>query len=283
MIVLHDELMSKHTTFRIGGPVETMLIPESEDELINTIRDCRAQNQPYRILGNGSNLLVSDQGIKECVINNERACKRLEIKDNDIIYAGSSVKIQLFIRFCVNHGREGYEYLFSVPAAVGGAIYMNAGRGQQFNKQISDHLVSVRVFNGVEVIDIPQSECEFSYRSSIFHKRPHWVILGAYFKPPIQRREEGEAKIKERMKFTKEVQDYNYPTAGSVFKSVRHELFWLVFGLKSGKAQYSAKTTNWINNMGGAKAADVLKLIKVVEVLNLLTFKRAIREIICWE
>lgn len=282
MIVLHDELMSKHTTFRIGGPAEIMLIPESEEELLNAVKDCMALGRPYRILGNGSNLLVSDQGVKDYVINNERACSKLDIKDG-VIYVGSSVKLQLFIRFCVNQERAGCEYLFSVPATVGGAIYMNAGRGQQFNRQISDYLVSVRVFNGSEIVDIPRKDCKFTYRKSIFHKQKNWLILGAYFNPPIQRRQLGETNIKERMAFTKQAQDYNYPTAGSVFKSARHSVFSLVRGLKFGKAQYSAKTTNWINNLGGAKAKDVLALMRVVEIFNGLTFKRAEREIIFWE
>jgi len=282
MIELPNEPMSKHTTFRIGGPVELMLIPGSEQELIDAVVDCNNHDIPYRILGNGSNLLVSDDGLKGRVINNQDACTRLELVDG-VVYAGSSVKLQSFIRFCVKNGLEGSEYLFSVPATIGGAVFMNAGRGKALNQQISDYLLSVRIFDGTSVVEIRKDQCDFAYRSSVFHRKRQWLILGAYFKPPLQDVAVGDAKVKERMRYVKITQDFNQRAAGSIFKSARHRFFDLVKGMKIGDAQYSKKTTNWINNTGSAKAVDVLRLIRIVKLLNLVTLKRAQQEIEVWE
>lgn len=281
MIEYKDEPLSSYTTFRIGGRARFLLQPENEEELIGLIADYRSKKTAYRVIGNGSNLLISDRGIPEPVINNQAACLRLEIVDG-VVYAGSSVKLQSFIRFCVRNGVAAYEYLFSVPATIGGAIFMNAGRGKSMNQQISDYLVGVRVFDGKKVYEVSKNECDFGYRKSIFHSRRDLMILGAYFKPPAQLTQIGEQNIKERMRYVKETQDFNHRTAGSVFKSARHGIFYWVKGVKIGDAQYSDKTTNWINNNGSATADDVRWLIRIVFALNLLTFKVAQQEIEYW-
>ncbi len=281
MISLKNEPLDKYTTIRIGGPADIMLIPENQAELIEAIQKCRLESIPYKILGNGSNLLVDDRGVRGVVINNTKACVDLEFK-NGIVFAGSSVKIQAFIRYCINNDLKGYEYLFSVPASVGGAIFMNAGEGRQFNRQISDYLISVRVFDGENIIDVSKRDCQFSYRSSVFSIKRDWVILGAYFELPHQPKEFGEQKIKERLNFSKEVQDYLLPSAGSVFCMAYHPIFKWVKGLRIGDAAYSKKTMNWISNMGHARCSEVLLLIKIVEILNTLKFSKTKREIEYW-
>lgn len=281
---LTNESMAKHTTFRIGGPVEEMLIPETEEELISIFGECVKSGNAFRLLGRGSNILVSDAGLKGRVIDNARACTRLEIADG-VVYAGGSVKIQQFIRFCVRNNLAAPEYLFSVPATIGGTIFMNAGRGRSFNKQISDSLESVRVYDGTKdrIFLMKKSECGFEYRHSIFHNHRDWLILGAYFKPEAQEAGVGEAGIKDRMEYVKELQDYNYPTAGSVFKVGDYRILKAVRGMGWGGAEYSSKTTNWINNTNNAKARDVERLIWFVQALHLLRLRRAVREIEIWK
>jgi UDP-N-acetylmuramate dehydrogenase len=221
---LTNEPMAKHTTFRIGGSVEELIIPESEDELVAVFRECLHRGAPFRILGNGSNILVSDAGLKGSVIGNSRACARLEVSQG-LVYAGASVKIQQFIRMCVNSGLKSPEYLFSVPASVGGAIFMNAGRGRLYSQKNSDLLESVRVYdaNKNEIFLLAKQDFRFEFRRSIFHDRRDWLILGGCFRPGLQERSVGEARIRERMQFVKESQDYNHPTAGSVFKEGEHK------------------------------------------------------------
>ena len=159
---------------------------------------------------------------------------------------------------------------------------MNAGRGHYVNKQISDGIISVRVFDGQEVFELSKEECQFQYRESIFHRKPHWVILGAHVGLQVQARAKGEEAIQERKNFVKESQDHRNPSAGSVFKSGRLCLFKCVQGLKVGDAEYSQKAVNWINNRGKAKASDVLKLIKIVKWMNWISFKNAKEELCLW-
>ena len=277
----HNELLSKHTTLKIGGPARKLLVPESEEELLSAIKQCRRETTPFRILGNGSNILVNDDGLDEVIIKNTRACLRLEC-DGTMIYAGASVKIQRFVRFCAENDLGGFECLISVPATVGGVVFMNAGRGRYVNQQISDGIISVRVFDGEKIFELRKEECQFRYRESIFHGKPEWVILGATLVLKVQARTIGEQSIQERKDFVKDSQDYSDPSAGSVFKSGRLFVFKRAQGLKVGDAEYSKKSVNWINNRGQAKARDVLKLIKIVKWMNWLTFKKAKEELCLW-
>ncbi len=281
---LINEPMAKHTTFRVGGAVEELVIPESEEEFIEIFRQCLGSRIPFRVLGNGSNILVGDEGLRGCVIESARSCSSLGIS-NGLVYCGASIKVQQFIRFCVRHDLQAPEYLFSVPATVGGAIFMNAGRGRALNQQISDSLESVRVYDGTadRVFLLGKEHCGFQHRYSIFHERRDWLILGGYFRPGPQDGSIGEARIKERMQFVKELQDYNHPTAGSVFKEGVHRIFVLARGWRCGGAQYSGKTANWINNVNNATARDIERLIWRVQLLHRLLFRKVVREIEIWK
>ena len=283
MIELYKEPMSEHTTFKMGGPVDCLLIPESEAELVETVKVFQAAGKPYRLLGNGSNILASDEGLKGTVIKTTRACMDLELAGERRVYAGASVKVQPFARFCINHNLEGLEYLYSVPATIGGAVFMNAGRGKTKQQQLSDHVESVRVFDGQRIFNLDKKDCAFRYRHSIFHHKRDWVILGAVFLLPAQDKEIGERKLRERMEFIKKFQDHKAASSGSIFKSGRNRVYRWVQGWKCGDAEFSAKATNWINNNGNAKMKDVMKLIRYAKLLNLLLFKRARVEIEIWK
>ncbi len=282
MIELKNEPLSNHTTFKMGGLVKTMLIPETEEELVSAVKECRQKSLPYRILGNGSNLIVSEKGLRRViVIKNSRACMRLDGEGTNV-YAGSTVKVQSFIRYCVNRGLEGFEYLYSVPATIGGAIFMNAGRGRHKNQQISDGLVHVRIFDGQSVREIPKAQCGFYYRGSIFHTERDWLILGAQFDLKTQPRVVGEQKIRERMEFIKAYQDHKAASAGSIFKKGHPWVFKWVQGLRCGGTCYSRKATNWLVNSGTSKLNEVKRLIFIVKVLNILLLSKAEVEVEIW-
>lgn len=278
---LANEPLANHTTLKVGGPAEELFMPASEEELIETVHACRRANVPWRMLGNGSNLLVRDQGVAGVVIKNTRACSSLTAR-GDVVEAGSAVMLQPFIRFCHRHELEGMEYLYSVPATIGGAVFMNAGRGRGHGVQISDKLMSVRIFDGSAVREIPRDQCAFSYRRSVFHDHRDWVILGATFRLTRQPREIGEAKVKERMEHVKRAQDWSKPCVGSVFKRGLPAIFNLLKGSTSGGAQFSPKTRNWILNIGNASAADVLRLIRRAKLVHGLIGLRAELEIEVW-
>ena len=278
---LYNEPMSKHTTFKIGGPAEVLSIPEDEENLLAEIKYFQKNKIPFRILGGGSNILVKDSGVKGFVIKNTRACSQLSIKKN-IVEVGSSVRLQEFIRFCVKHNLEGMEYLYSVPGTIGGAIYTNAGRGKRHNLSISDKLVSVRIYDGERIRILNREECRFDYRSSIFQKKRNWVILSAKFKLLEQDKKTGEKKIKERLNFVKEHQDLKYPSAGTIFKKGSEFALKLMMGKQIGKARFSPKTSNWISNLGEAKAKDVIKLINYAKIIHILMLKNPVSEIEIW-
>lgn len=190
---LYNEPLIKHTTFRIGGPASELVIPETEEELIQEIKRCKQNKIPFRIMGKGSNLLITDKGIRSVIIKNTRACNCIK-KNNNCVYVGSSVSLQEFVHFCVNNDLEGMEYLYSIPRTIGGAIFMNAGRGRTEHQTISNKIDFVRYFNGAEVKDLENTKCRFGYRESIFQGHRSMIILGANFVLKDQPRETGEKK-----------------------------------------------------------------------------------------
>ncbi len=273
-----NEPLSDHTTFKIGGPAIELSIPEDKEELIREIRRCKKRNLDYKLLGKGSNILVSDKGVKKVIIKNTEACTDIK-KNDDIVEVGSSVSLQKFVKFCVNNNLEGMEYLYPIPATVGGGIYMNAGRGRKHNLSISNNIVSVTIFDGNRIRELNKEGCEFDFRCSIFHEHDDWVILGAKFRLNKQPKEVGEERIKERMEFVKNSQDRKYPNAGSIFKQRSFIAGKLLNGLKIGGAQIKG---NWISNVDHATFKDVLWLIRISKLVSYLTFKKPELEIEIW-
>lgn len=278
MKTLENEALSRHTTFKIGGPARWLKIPESQDELIAEIARCRSSNIPYRILGRGSNLLINDKGFNGVVLKNTKACSDLLLEGN-LLKVGSSVALQKMIRFCVNNDFEGLEYLYSVPATVGGAVFMNAGRGRKHNLSISDRLVSVSIFDGTEVREISKEECQFGYRQSVFHAERDWLILGATLRLKEQAKEIGVRKIDERMEEIKVLQERAFPSAGTVFRA-GFRAGRILRGLQVGGARFSG---NWISNVDNASFQDVVTLIRIGKIVAACMLMRAKLEVEIWE
>jgi len=275
---IYEEPLKNHTTFKIGGPAEVLSIPETENELINEITRCQNERMEYRILGNGSNILVDDEGVKGVVIKNTKTCTNLEC-DGNLVKVGSSVSLQKFVRFCVNNNLEGMEYLFSIPGTIGGAIYMNSGRGKKHNLSISDNLTSVKIFDGEKIRNLNKEACQFNYRSSTFHENDDWIILEAEFELGEQPKKIGEKKIKNRMEKVKEWPIYEYPCAGSIFKRKSLLGDYLLNGVVIGDAKIKG---NWILNLGDASFDDVMRLIKLSKILSYLTITKPELEIEIW-
>jgi UDP-N-acetylmuramate dehydrogenase len=261
------EPIAPHTWLKIGGPAE-IAIPKNKNELVDLLVECHNQNEKFKILGNGSNLLVADEGLDELVIKITEACNNLQF-DKDSVTAGASVMIPQFVNKCIQHNLGGYEYLYSVPGTVGGAIYMNAGRGAGHNKTISDHLVSVEVFSEGDVIEIPVEDLDFDHRYSSFHEHDDWVILDATFDLPSLSKEEGQQKAKKRMKKVNQ-RERSKPNAGSVFKSgARLPLHKIPpNGLSVGDARFVEQ--NRICNDGDATFRDVKMLLFLAMFSNKL-------------
>lgn len=280
MILLENVELSKYTTIRIGGIAKKMLIPENVDELTELL-----QKQSIRyMIGGGSNLLINNREFEE-VVNLREFNKKIKRLENGRFQVGASVRLQELIKTINSYGYGGIEYLYSVPGLVGGAVVMNAGRGKQYNKCISDYIVKITVLRDGKIVELVKEECEFSYRNSIFKNNSKYIILSVEFLFSEQLSEEGERLIKERITLCKNVQDNSAPNFGSVFMESNNRImkFVKLLGIRSNDISFSKKTANWILNRNNGTYEDVIKVMKRVELLHRLFGKKCKTEVIKWE
>ena len=229
----------------MGGLCHNLYIPESVDELVDLLNYIP---KPRYLISGGSNLLINDNRVFENVILLRKFDESMEDRGNGIFYAGASTRIQKFIRFVNERGYGGAEYLYSLPALVGGIVVMNAGRGNR-KDSISNYVLKVKAWCDGNIVEIPAEECKFGHRTSIF-KNSSMVVLGAYFKFAPRNCQELSNLCKERVKYSKEKQDCSHPNYGSVFYCCNSRIMKAVKTLSGNKkgAQFSSKTNNWMIN-----------------------------------
>ncbi len=262
--VLANESMNNHTTYGIGGPAELFVLPSSKQDLIDTVRIGRDYKQPVTIIGSGSNLLISDNGIKGVVISIKHCLKEIRI-DEEKVHVECGVILSKMIRESMKHNLKGLENLIGVPGTLGGALIMNAGA---WGGEISENLETVEILNEKNKIRLlSKKDIDFSYRSSSFAKES--ILLAATFKLKKSPKESIHENFDVARAGRKNTQPLNYRSAGSVFKnpSSKHSAGMLIdqAGLKGfsvGDAEISNKHANFFVNNGSAKADDMLALIK---------------------
>lgn len=275
--------MADRTTFGIGGPVEVFSVPENVAQLLEEVQECRSGNIPLRIIGKGSNLLIADRRISGHVVSLEECASSLEMPAAGMVRAGAGVPLSRFILFCIEENLYGSEFLASVPGTVGGAVVMNAGTWTDKNLYISDYLLSVEFFDGRQVRELKRDECQFAYRESIFQRHSEWIILSALFRLPEQPKAVGMEKRRDRLAWSREHQDVRFGNAGSIFCSGHGRIFNLLMGLRLGRAGWSSKTGNWINNYGNASFRNVKALIRIGQLLHAMIGVRARLEVKVWD
>jgi UDP-N-acetylmuramate dehydrogenase len=281
MILKKNEKLAPYTSFKIGGRTPLMFIPESQKDMLDLLKRFRETGEKYYVLGNGSNILINDKGIDRVVVNNKQSCDFINFQKNGIVEVGSSFDMREFIRLCVDEKLKVFTDLITIPASIGGAVYMNAGRGG--NKVcVSDFLLSVKFFDGERIRELKKDDCLFSYRYSIFHQHQDWLILSAKFQFDYQAREAGAKKMLERINLVKERSYFKHHSAGSIFKKRNHLIMKIVKGLKIGNAGYSKFDENVILNFGSATFKDVSRLINLVKFLHFIFFKKCKLEIKIW-
>ncbi len=263
--ILINEPMSKHTTFKIGGNADYYICPESTEELVKIIDAFKSNSIPCMVIGNGSNLLVSDKGIDGGVISTEKlTCMTVS---GECIYADSGVKLSVLASEATKNSLSGLEFAAGIPGTVGGGIFMNAGA---YDGEIKNIVDFVRVFRDGKIIDLTPDMCFFGYRSSIFQSTDD-ILLGASFKLTPGNREEISLKIHELNSRRKLKQPLEFPSAGSVFKRPDGHFAGKLIedsglrGFSIGGAQVSEKHCGFIINKGGATANDVIELIKHIK------------------
>ena len=261
------EPMKKHTTFRIGGPADYFLCPDTTEALKKILEYCGSQNLPWFILGNGSNLLVSDKGFRGAVIQLYRNFQKTEVQ-GDQIQAQSGALLSGIASAALKAGLTGMEFASGIPGTLGGAVVMNAGA---YGGEIRDILEeAVLMDQEGRVFVLPKEKLELGYRTSAV-KKNGWIVLEAKLK--LQKGD--PEKIRGRMEELKEQrcakQPLEYPSAGSTFK--RPEGYFAgklimdagLRGFSVGGAQISEKHCGFVINRGDATAEDVRALLREVQ------------------
>jgi len=263
--VLKNELMSKHTSYGIGGKVLAYIRPYDRYELIKIIKLINENNSKLYFVGSGSNLLVNDKKINAYIITPSKALKSFSI-ENNVIMAESGVMLGKIVKEAIKHNLTGLESLVGVPGTLGGALMMNAGA---WGAEISNYLVSVEVitYNG-RIKTLYPKDIEFNYRYSSF--KSNEFILSAKFKLTKATDEEIKSKKLIASKGRISSQPLKFRSAGSVFKNPHSRLAAGLLidkaglkGTKRGGAEISEHHANFFINHGNAKAADIANLIRL--------------------
>ena len=264
--LFENEPMSKHTTFRVGGPADLLFYPESREEVIFALDAAKAENIPVYVIGNGSNLLVRDGGIRGLVIVLGDEFARVCV-DCDRIYAEAGVRLSKIAAIAQENGLTGLEFAGGIPGTLGGGCMMNAGA---YGGQLSDVLVSCQVLLDGELKSYTLEEMEMGYRTTM-PLRKGGVVFSAEFKLA----KDDPAAIAERMRDLaarrRDKQPLQLPSAGSTFKRPEGHFAGALIegcGLKGctvGGAQVSEKHAGFVVNIGGATAKDILDLIAHIQ------------------
>ncbi len=263
-----NEPMKKYTSFKIGGPAECLIKIEKVEELIQVLKICKENKIPLTIIGNGSNILVSDEGIEGIVLKIE--IKKFEIqesKNQNIkkITIGSGNKLAETAYQLAKQEIAGFEFASGIPGTIGGAIKMNAGAHGTEMKDIVKTITYIDREGKLHKIE--NNEAKFEYRNSIFSKKDY-IIVETELELAKGKKEEIEEKMQEYAKYRKEKQPIEYPSAGSTFKRGTDFITAKLIdecglkGYKIGGAQISEKHAGFIINKENATAKDVKELIK---------------------
>lgn len=262
-----DEPMSRHTTFRIGGNADYFVKPGNADEVAAVIVVCREYNIPYFILGNGSNLLVSDDGYRGMIINIMDNMDSVTV-DGRIITAQAGAMLVRVSVMARDNALTGLEFASGIPGTIGGAVYMNAGA---YGGEMKNVVKTVRAIDEYgRIYELDPEKMDFSYRHSIVEERK-LIVLEVTLELEHGSREAIDDRMKELAEARRSKQPLEYPSAGSTFK--RPEGYFAgklimdagLRGYSVGGAQVAEKHCGFVINKGGATASDVVELIRDVQ------------------
>lgn len=256
------------TYYKIGGPARYFAQPQNTDELAQAASFIRANGLRYFVLGAGSNVLVSDKGFDGLVISTAKLERGLACEKNRIT-AGTSVMVIQLLRLCMSEGIGGFEFLVGIPGNIGGVLYMNAGTKLGEASGTVLELTAYDLATGASRV-VPRAQMQYSYRAQHF-LGPHEIILRGAFEGQSQDPKLVQDEIQRLLTARKKSQPIDKPSCGSVFKNPSPQTdvhAWKLIanaglrGHRIGAAQISELHTNFIVNLGGAKAADVKALIE---------------------
>lgn len=261
-----NEEMKKHTTFRIGGPASVFVEVEKEEDLVTAVRLCRQEQVPFFILGNGSNLLVSDAGYDGVVLHIGAGMRKISVEGTQITAQAGAMLSQV-AHAALEHGLTGMEFAAGIPGSLGGACMMNAGA---YGGEMSQILISVRALSPEgEIVELPVEMLDLGYRHSMMMEKSY-IVLSAEIKLETGDKEAIRARMDELKAQRTSKQPLDMPSAGSTFKRPEGAFAGKLImdaglrGYRVGDAMVSEKHCGFVVNAGHATAQDVCQLIKDV-------------------
>ena len=267
MQILYNEPMKNHTSFKVGGPADIFIEPDDRAELVKAIKDLREQGVSYYIIGNGSNLLVSDKGLRGAVVKIGDKFGSVSI-NNDIITAESGVLLSTLSKMAAREGLTGMEFASGIPGSLGGAVTMNAGA---YGGEMKDIVEWVEILDqDLNIKRLKNDEMKFMYRKSIIEPGKH-IVLRCCIRLKKGNKDEIDNKMAELAEKRRSKQPLHLPSAGSTFK--RPEGYFAgkliedagLRGFTIGGAQVSTLHCGFVVNNGDATAKDVYDLIRHVQ------------------
>lgn len=265
--IMKDEPMWKHTSFKIGGPVDIMVLPNSVGEVQHVVKLCKEMKIDYYIMGNGSNLLVADQGIRGVVMKIADNFSRVDI-EGEKVTAQAGILLSNLANLIMKESLQGFEFASGIPGTLGGAIAMNAGA---YGGEMKDVVVGASVIDDCgNAVYLNNKELELEYRSSIAQKRG-FIVLEVEMKFEKGDREAIREKMKDFTQRRTSKQPLQLPSAGSTFKRPPDHFAGKLIegaglkGVRVGGAQVSDLHAGFIVNVDHATAEDVINLIKLVQ------------------
>lgn len=289
MIIKENTSLSTLTTFRVGGNIKKLYIPESKEELIECAKEIYGRDNKLYIISGGSNILANDNRDFEAVISMKSACIDMYGIGDGKFYIGASVRIQKVISFVNDSNYGGFEELIGLPAMFGGIICMNAGIGGEKDRRftISEFVESVKVYNLINncIEELKCKDCGFSHRLSLF-KNGDYVILGATIKCSIINKTESKKRVAARQQFCKENFEYGKGCFGSCFSESRYKILKvcsIIYRPFERGIHFGRKNANWLYNDGFGKYKDTIRAIDFCKKAHRIMHQRINTEVIIWD
>ncbi|MDF2700152.1 MAG: UDP-N-acetylenolpyruvoylglucosamine reductase [Haloplasmataceae bacterium] len=265
--VKFDEPLSKYTTFKVGGIAAAVVFPLTKSEITELVQYLNLKKYRYRVFGNGSNILPSDNYYDGVIIKTNKALNYLKVED-DVVTVGSGYSCVKLAYEMANFDLAGLEFMGAIPGSMGGALYMNAGA---YNREIKDVVLDVTLVNNYgKIVTLTNKDLQYSYRTSILQDWDDFLLLETRLKLEKGNKEEILALLDKRKEKRNESQPLNYPSAGSTFRNPNNCHAWELVesaglrGYSIGGAKVSEKHCNFIVNYNKASSNDIKALVDYV-------------------
>ena len=263
-----DEELCNHISFKVGGPCPLLIEPKNEKQLTGILKLIKETQTPYTILGNGTNVLVLDEGLDKVVVKIGDEMTSLSLEGDDVICCSAGTKVVTLCKFALENSLSGLEFAYGIPGTCGGAVFMNAGA---YGGEVKDVISEITYLTpDLELKTMPVEEAKLSYRHSIF-KENSCIVVSAKFKMKKAPKEEIKTAMNDFLSRRKDKQPLEYPSAGSTFKRPEGYFAGALIeqcgfkGKSLGGAQISDKHAGFLINKDNATAKDILDLIKLTQ------------------